>query len=30
MKMIAAVFGIAAFLIAVWAILWILGTRNKG
>jgi hypothetical protein len=29
MKLIATVFGIAIVLIVVWAVLWIISTRNK-
>ena len=29
MKLIATVFGIAILLIVVWAVLWIISTRNK-
>ena len=29
MKLILAVFGIAVLLVAVWAVLFILGTRDK-
>ena len=28
MRLILAVFGVAAVLIVVWVILWVLGTRN--
>jgi hypothetical protein len=29
MKLIITVFGVAALLVLVWAVLWILGTRKK-
>jgi hypothetical protein len=29
MKLILAVFGIAAFLIGIWAILWVVASKSK-
>ena len=29
MKLILTVFGIAAIFVAVWTVLWILGTRRR-
>jgi len=29
MRLILAVFGIAALLAVVWAVLWVVGTRKK-